>query len=119
MFYKGTQIVADRLPGFISVPMNFNVQDLSKFVKNSENISKAQNHARKYLDEKEKLDKAMDEINKTLALKFDVVLTNQKEHLAVSPHHIPVVTQTLQMLNKHLKENPECLENLVNVLSCS
>lgn len=33
MFYKGNQISATHLPGFISVPMKFEVQQLREFVK--------------------------------------------------------------------------------------
>jgi hypothetical protein len=59
MFGKGNKMEADKLPGFISVPLNFNVRDLSEFVKKTENLHKAQKLAKAYLADKEQMDLAI------------------------------------------------------------
>ena len=105
MFYKGSQYSAERLPGYICVPHNFNVGELAAFIKTTDNLFKAQKLAKKYIVDKNQLDLAMHSLNKALkafseqeapeSAYADVILANPKEHLALSPQQIPKITQSL------------------------
>ena len=59
MFSKGTEYSGEKVPGFISVPIDkFTVAQLTEYLKEGENLIKAQEFAAKYVTGKLKYDRA-------------------------------------------------------------
>lgn len=110
MFYKGTAMDSERLPGYICVPYTFQVKDLAEFVKQSENVAKARKHSKKFLVAKLQLDKAIDDFNgsRDIALPTGpITLANAKTHLSMNVDIIPQITHAIINLKKFAQANPD------------
>ena len=116
MFYKGTLIQADKLPGFIKVPASFNLDQLTEFLKNSENMHAAQKFAKSYLKDKEQLDLALSHLERILP---GVTLANPREHLANQSQLIPKISSAIIKLCSHLSQHAEDREvfSFLNLIS--
>lgn len=80
MFSKVTSYSADKIPGYISVPaLNFTVKDLCEFIKVQENINKARDFAKKYIEQHKNYEKAHDEIQ-NLIPKIKIARKNEKDY---------------------------------------
>ena len=119
MFYKGTSIDSERLPGYICVPYDFQLRDLAEFVKQTENVAKAMKHSKKYLSAKLQLDKALDDLNTTPEVALptgSITLANATKHLSMNVDSIPQITHAIIRLKKFAKANPSAWQFVQQVM---